>query len=85
MRTGEAGVEYRVAGFGFRPEQTTAGGKMHAIAPAIFVSHGAPTMYLHPTPTHEFLVALGKALDKATRIDERTSGELPSTKEWLES
>jgi imidazoleglycerol-phosphate dehydratase len=28
--------------------------------------------------------ALGKALDKATRIDERTSGELPSTKEWLE-
>ncbi len=28
--------------------------------------------------------ALGKALDKATRIDERVSGELPSTKEFLE-
>ena len=28
--------------------------------------------------------ALGKALDKATRIDERTAGELPSTKEWME-
>ena len=29
--------------------------------------------------------ALGRALDKATRIDERISGELPSTKEFLES
>jgi len=29
--------------------------------------------------------ALGRALDKATRIDARTQGELPSTKEWLES
>ena len=28
--------------------------------------------------------ALGKALDKATRLDERTAGELPSTKEWME-
>ena len=28
--------------------------------------------------------ALGKALDSATRIDERISGELPSTKEFLE-
>jgi imidazoleglycerol-phosphate dehydratase len=28
--------------------------------------------------------ALGKALDKATRIDERKAGELPSTKEWME-
>jgi imidazoleglycerol-phosphate dehydratase len=28
--------------------------------------------------------ALGKALDKATRIDERNAGELPSTKEWME-
>jgi len=28
--------------------------------------------------------ALGRALDKATRIDERISGELPSTKEFLE-
>ncbi len=28
--------------------------------------------------------ALGRALDKATRIDERCSGELPSTKEFLE-
>lgn len=28
--------------------------------------------------------ALGKALSKATRIDERKAGELPSTKEWLE-
>jgi imidazoleglycerol-phosphate dehydratase len=29
--------------------------------------------------------ALGRALDMATRIDERISGELPSTKEFLES
>ena len=29
--------------------------------------------------------ALGRALDAATRIDERLSGELPSTKEFLES
>ncbi len=29
--------------------------------------------------------ALGRALDMATRIDERKSGELPSTKELLES
>ncbi len=28
--------------------------------------------------------ALGKAMDKATRVDERTAAELPSTKEWLE-
>ena len=28
--------------------------------------------------------ALGRALDKATRIDERISGKLPSTKELLE-
>ena len=28
--------------------------------------------------------ALGRALDKATRIDERRSGQLPSTKEFLE-
>jgi len=28
--------------------------------------------------------ALGRALDKATRIDERISGELPSTKDFLE-
>jgi imidazoleglycerol-phosphate dehydratase len=28
--------------------------------------------------------ALGKALDKATRIDERRQNELPSTKEWME-
>jgi imidazoleglycerol-phosphate dehydratase len=28
--------------------------------------------------------ALGRALDKATRIDERIRGELPSTKEFLE-
>lgn len=28
--------------------------------------------------------ALGRALDKATRIDERISGELPTTKEFLE-
>ena len=29
--------------------------------------------------------ALGRALDRATQIDERISGELPSTKEFLES
>ena len=28
--------------------------------------------------------ALGRALDKATRIDERISGELPSTKDFIE-
>jgi 4,5-DOPA dioxygenase extradiol len=38
------------------------------LAPAIFVSHGAPTMYLDPTPTHEFLIALGKALDRPRAI-----------------
>lgn len=31
-----------------------------------------------------FFKALGRALDQATRIDERISGELPSTKELLE-
>ena len=29
--------------------------------------------------------ALGRALDQATRIDERLAGELPSTKDLLES
>ncbi|MDD5127005.1 MAG: imidazoleglycerol-phosphate dehydratase HisB [Dehalococcoidales bacterium] len=29
--------------------------------------------------------ALGRALDRATRIDERLAGELPTTKDWLES
>jgi imidazoleglycerol-phosphate dehydratase len=28
--------------------------------------------------------ALGRALDQATRIDERKDGELPSTKEWID-
>ena len=28
--------------------------------------------------------ALGRALDMATRIDERIAGEMPSTKEWIE-
>ena len=28
--------------------------------------------------------ALGRALDRATRIDERLAGQLPSTKNWLE-
>ncbi|MCL2149466.1 MAG: imidazoleglycerol-phosphate dehydratase HisB [Dehalococcoidia bacterium] len=28
--------------------------------------------------------ALGRALDQAMRVDERRSGELPSTKEWIE-
>jgi imidazoleglycerol-phosphate dehydratase len=28
--------------------------------------------------------ALGRALDQATRIDERRGGELPSTKEWID-
>jgi len=28
--------------------------------------------------------ALGRALDKATRVDPRRAGELPSTKEWIE-
>jgi imidazoleglycerol-phosphate dehydratase len=29
--------------------------------------------------------ALGRALDVATRIDQRISGELPTTKDFLES
>jgi imidazoleglycerol-phosphate dehydratase len=29
--------------------------------------------------------ALGRTLDAATRIDERTGGQLPSTKDYLES
>jgi len=28
--------------------------------------------------------ALGRALDRATRVDERKAGELPSTKEWID-
>ena len=28
--------------------------------------------------------ALGRALDNATRVDERKAGELPSTKEWID-
>lgn len=28
--------------------------------------------------------ALGRALDRATRVDERMAGELPSTKEWID-
>ena len=28
--------------------------------------------------------ALGRALDQATRVDERRAGELPSTKEWID-
>ncbi len=28
--------------------------------------------------------ALGRALDQATRVDERKAGELPSTKEWID-
>ena len=34
--------------------------------------------------TEALFKALGRALDMATRIDERISGELPSTKEFLE-
>lgn len=29
--------------------------------PSIFVSHGAPTLYLEPQPTRRFLMELGKA------------------------
>jgi imidazoleglycerol-phosphate dehydratase len=28
--------------------------------------------------------ALGRALDQATRLDDRRAGELPSTKEWID-
>ena len=44
--------------------------------------------FLHGVNDHHkaeaLFKALGRALDKATRIDERIRGELPSTKEFLE-
>lgn len=36
--------------------------------PAVFVSHGAPTMYLEPGPTHEFLSKLGAELGRPEGI-----------------
>ena len=36
--------------------------------PALFVSHGAPDLYLHPSPAHNFLSALGQQLGKPRAI-----------------
>lgn len=32
--------------------------------PALFVSHGAPTLYIEPQPTRDFLLRLGRALPR---------------------
>lgn len=37
---------------------------MQHVMPAIFVSHGAPTLYLEPQPTRDFLQALGRDLPR---------------------
>lgn len=41
---------------------------MATVFPAVFVSHGAPTMFLEPGPTHEFLTGLGGDLGKPRAI-----------------
>jgi len=35
-----------------------------SVLPAIFVSHGAPTLAIEPSPARDFLVALGAELDR---------------------
>jgi 4,5-DOPA dioxygenase extradiol len=41
---------------------------MHAMLPAIFVSHGAPTLALDPSPAREFLKELGGKFPKPRAI-----------------
>ena len=41
---------------------------MAEVFPAVFVSHGAPTMFLEPGPTHEFLAGLGGELGRPRAI-----------------
>lgn len=36
--------------------------------PAVFVSHGAPTMFIEPGPTHEFLAGLGAQLGRPAAV-----------------
>jgi 4,5-DOPA dioxygenase extradiol len=36
--------------------------------PAIFVSHGAPTLPIEPSPARDFLSGLGKTLGKPEAI-----------------
>lgn len=36
--------------------------------PSLFVSHGAPTLLIEPGPTHRFLKALGKSLNRPRAI-----------------
>ncbi|WP_053062108.1 DODA-type extradiol aromatic ring-opening family dioxygenase [Desulfovibrio sp. TomC] len=36
--------------------------------PSLFVSHGAPTLYLEPQPTRAFLMELGKALPRPKAV-----------------
>ncbi len=41
---------------------------MSAKLPALFVSHGAPTLVIDPVPTHQFLVELGRRLPRPRAI-----------------
>lgn len=41
---------------------------MATVFPTVFVSHGAPTMFLDPGPTHGFLAGLGGELGKPRAI-----------------
>jgi 4,5-DOPA dioxygenase extradiol len=38
------------------------------ILPAIFVSHGAPTLVIDPIPTHDFLIELGQSLPRPQAV-----------------
>jgi len=41
---------------------------MSATLPALFVSHGAPTLVMDPVPTRDFLLGLGKSLPRPKAI-----------------
>ena len=41
---------------------------MHVPLPSLFVSHGAPTLYLEPQPTRDFLLGLGRALPRPRAV-----------------
>ena len=41
---------------------------MNPKTPSLFVSHGAPTLYLEPQPTRTFLIELGRTLPKPRAV-----------------
>src|SRR5687767_10818311 len=49
-----------------KAEPTSGAGK--SVLPTVFVSHGAPTMVLHPSPTRTFLEGLGARLPRPRAI-----------------